>query len=221
MKYLHTNIAEDRIRALFIPLMPFLVGLNIAILFYFGGQDVMSGAVSIGDLVEAYSILVIITPNARFMGLTLSQALNASWGLDRIFHTIDAVSEIRDTPSAVDLKDVNKGIIFENVSFAYTVDNNAKPLLTDINASIRQGETIAIVGRTGSGKTTFANMIPRFYDVSSGEITIDGIDIRNIKIQSLRKLIGMVSQETFLFSRSIRDNIAFGTRDASLEEIVA
>ena len=216
-KYYYTNIDVAKVRAIFIPMMPFLIGLNIAILFYIGGQDVMSGSVSIGDLVEAYSILVIITPNARFLGLTLSQALNATWGLDRIFTTIDATSEVQDSPNSIDMKDVHDGIVFENVSFSY---GEGKPLLKNLSTTIHQGETIAIVGRTGSGKTTFANLIPRFYDVTSGKVTIDGIDIREIKLQSLRKLIGMVSQETFLFSRSIRENIAFGTRSASLDDIV-
>ncbi|MDG6907782.1 MAG: ABC transporter ATP-binding protein [Nitrososphaerota archaeon] len=217
-KYYFVNIDVAKVRALFIPMMPFLVGLNIAILFYLGGQDVMSGAVSIGELVEAYSILVIITPNARFLGLTLSQALNAAWGLERIFATMDAASDIQDSPDAIDLKDVREGIVFENVSFAY--GGPGKTLLKNLNVTIRQGETIAIVGRTGSGKTTFVNLIPRFYDVSSGKIMIDDIDIRNVKLQSLRKLIGMVSQETFLFTRSIKDNIAFGTRNASQDDIV-
>ena len=116
-KYYDTNIAVARTRAFFIPFMPLLIGLNIAVLFYFGGIFVMRGLVSIGDLVEAYSILVIITPNARFLGLTLSQALNASWGLDRIFTTIDTASEIRDSPDAVEMKEVKGEVVFENVSF--------------------------------------------------------------------------------------------------------
>lgn len=216
-KYYYTNVAVAKTRAFFIPLMPLLIGLNIAVLFYFGGVEVMNGSVSIGDLVEAYSILVIITPNARFLGLTLSQALNAGWGLDRIFATIDTVPDIQDSPNAVELKDVRGEIVFENVSFAYERD---KSLLKNVNIVIRAGETLAVVGKTGSGKTTFANLIPRFYDVSSGKITIDGVDVRDVKIQSLRKTIGMVSQETFLFSRSIKENIAFGVRDATIEDIV-
>ncbi len=216
-KYYYTNIAVAKVRALFIPMMPLLIGLNIAVLFYFGGLDVMRGTVSIGDLVEAYSILVIITPNARFLGLTLSQALNAGWGLDRIFNTIDAATDIKDSPNAIDLKDAKGEIVFDNVGFSYEKD---KPLLKNLSITIHAGETIAIVGRTGSGKSTFANLIPRFYDPTSGRITLDGIDLREIRIHSLRKTIGMVSQETFLFSRSIRENISFGVREATLDDVV-
>ena len=216
-KYYNTNMAVAKTRAYFIPLMPFLIGLNIAVLFYFGGIFVMRGQVSLGDLVEAYSILVIITPNARFLGLTLSQALNASWGLERIFTTIDTTPEIRDSPDSIVMKDARGEIAFENVSFSY---EQGKPLLKSVNVTIQAGETIAIVGKTGSGKTTFANLIPRFYDATSGKVTIDGVDVKEIKLQSLRRLVGTVSQETFLFSRSVRDNIAFGVRGASLDDIV-
>ena len=160
---------------------------------------------------------MIITPNARFLGLTLSQALNASWGLDRIFTTIDTASEIRDSPDAVEMKEVKGEVVFENVSFEY---EKGKPLLKGVSITIHAGETVAIVGKTGSGKSTFVNLIPRFYDATSGRVTIDGVDVKKIRIQSLRRLIGIVSQETFLFSRSIRDNIAFGMRNATVDDVV-
>jgi ATP-binding cassette subfamily B protein len=135
---------------------------------------------------------------------------------ERVFEMIDAESEVKDSPNAHDLEDAQGHVVFDHVSFAY---GNGTKVLDDISIDARPGQVIAFLGPAGSGKSTIVNMLPRFYDVTEGSITIDGQDLRNVTIESLRRSIGIVQQDVFLFIGTIRDNIAYGRPDATQEEI--
>ena len=150
-------------------------------------------------------------------GMIVTQMGQASASAERIFEILDAKSDITDKPDAVKLPQVKGDVKFENVTFRYF--GGGDPVLKNVTFEAKPGESIALLGATGSGKTTIINMLPRFYDPSEGRITIDGLDLRDITLDSLRSQIGIVLQETTLFSGSIRDNIAFGKPDATLEEI--
>jgi ATP-binding cassette subfamily B protein len=152
-------------------------------------------------------------------GMIVTQMGQAAASADRIFEILDAKSDIVDKPNAIKLPQVKGEVKFENVTFRYF--GGGDPVLKNVTFDAKPGEAIALLGATGSGKTTIINMLPRFYDPSEGRITIDGLDLRDITLDSLRSQIGIVLQETTLFSGSIRDNIAFGKPDATLEEIQA
>jgi ABC-type multidrug transport system fused ATPase/permease subunit len=136
---------------------------------------------------------------------------------ERIFEVIDTEPDVRDSPSAIPLPPIKGEVVFENVSFGYDPD---KLVLKNLDLSVKPGETIAVLGPTGSGKSTLLYLIPRFYDISSGEITIDSYDVRDVKLKSLREQIGIALQDIFLFSATIKENIAFGRSEATIEEIM-
>lgn len=135
---------------------------------------------------------------------------------ERVFSVIDQEPEVKDQPHAIELPPLNGEIVFENVSLEYIRD---KPVLENINLTIKSGETVAILGATGSGKSTLIYLVPRFYDVTTGRILIDGYDVRDVTLKSLRKQIGISLQEVFLFSTTIKENIAYGKIDATIDEI--
>jgi ATP-binding cassette subfamily B protein len=135
---------------------------------------------------------------------------------ERVFEIIDAVPEVRDSPDAAGLPTIEGNVVFEDVSFGY--DEN-RLILNRVNLQARPGETIALLGPTGSGKSTIIRLLPRFYDVTSGRILVDGKDIRDLKLESLRKIMGIVSQEIFLFNMTVKENIAYGNPKATMDEI--
>ena len=216
--FAEANVKMAKTRAIFMPMMVLIVGIGTAATFLYGGELVMNGKIRISDLMEAYSLLILLVLPMRIMGFNVAMALNASAGLHRIFEMIDVEVEIKDAKDSQEIEDIKGEINFENVSFYYEKD---RPILKNINLKIKQGETLAIIGETGSGKSTLISMIPRFYDVTGGSVTIDGVDVKKIKLQSLRKMIGLVSQEIFLFSTSIKDNITFGVRNPVINDVIA
>lgn len=212
------QIAVAAKEALTLPLLTLLLALAVALTLYIGGRQVMAGAMSLGTLVAATGYLTqLALPLRRLSWLTGMLSLCQA-GAERLFAVLDAIPDIRDTPQARALPRVEGRVQFEHVSFHYSAD---MPVLHDITFSAAPGQIIALLGSTGSGKSTIAQLIPRFYDVTSGRITLDGEDIRSYQLAALRRHIGMVMQDTFLFATTIWDNIAYGRDDLDRDTIVA
>ncbi len=212
-------ITVSRLFTFLFPLVFLIANLGQAAILYVGGKQIIMGTLSIGEWQEfSLYLMYLFFPIAQ-LGFIITQLGQASTSADRIFEILDAKSDIVDKPNAITLPAVKGDVKFDNVTFRYF--GGGDPVLKNVNFEAKSGETIALLGATGSGKTSIINLLPRFYDPSEGSITIDGHDLRDITLDSLRSQIGIVLQETTLFSGSIRDNIAFGKPDATLEEVQA
>lgn len=216
-KYFKTTLASVRVRAFFIPLIAFLIGLGTVLIFWYGGTEAINGTLTIGALVAFNAYLAMLVMPMRFLGLFVSGYQLSMAAGDRVFGVMDAEPEIKEKPNAIPLPKLQGHVRFEKVSFSY---EKGKQILRNINLEAKLGETVALLGATGSGKSTIIRLIPRFYDVTSGKITVDSYDVRDVKLRSLREQIGIVSQETFLFTLSIKENIAYGKPEATMEEII-
>jgi ABC-type multidrug transport system fused ATPase/permease subunit len=212
------SLESARITAFNQPFMLFLLNASTALLLLFGGKAVIDGTITLGALVAFLQYRVQLAAPVRMLGFVSNLIARASSAGERIFEILDAESEVKDRPGAVELRDVRGHVRFENVSFGY---DTFTPVVRDIDIDARPGETVALLGATGSGKSTILNLLPRFYDVTAGRITIDGIDIRDVTLASLRRHVGIVLQDVFLFSATVRDNIAYGRPEATQEEIEA
>jgi ATP-binding cassette subfamily B protein len=194
-----------------------VANLGQAAILYVGGKQIITGLLTLGEWQEFSLYLMYLFFPIMMFGMIVTQMGQASASAERIFEILDAKSDIVDKPDAIKLPDVRGDVKFENVTFRYF--GGGEPVLKNVSFEAKPGETIALLGATGSGKTTIINLLPRFYDPSEGKITIDGYDLRDVTLDSLRTQIGIVLQETTLFSGTIRENIAFGKPDATLEEI--
>ncbi|MBI5297821.1 MAG: ABC transporter ATP-binding protein [Chloroflexi bacterium] len=212
-------IAVNRLFTFLFPLVFMIANLGQAAILYVGGKQIIVGTLTLGAWQEFSMYLMYLFFPIMMFGMIVTQMGQAAASADRIFEILDAKSDIVDKPNAIKLPQVNGDVKFDNVTFRYF--GGGDPVLKNVTFEAKPGESIALLGATGSGKTTIINMLPRFYDPSEGSITIDGHDLRDITLDSLRSQIGIVLQETTLFSGSIRDNIAFGKPDATLEEIQA
>ncbi|MGE5799442.1 MAG: lipid A export permease/ATP-binding protein MsbA [Syntrophaceae bacterium] len=204
------------VRAISSPLMEFLGGLGIAAIIFYGGWQVIAGTSTPGTFFSFLAaLLMLYEPVKRLTNVnnTIQQGLA---GAERIFQILDTVPEIQNRPGAGELPRIRKGISIEHVTFRY----DDTPVLKDIDLAIRAGEVIAFVGMSGGGKTTLVNLIPRFYDVNEGRVTIDGTDIRDVTVESLRAQIGIVTQQTILFNDTVRGNIAYGDVRKSEADII-
>jgi ATP-binding cassette subfamily B protein len=154
----------------------------------------------------------------RMLGMWIGQAQRATASGERIFQIIDEPEEITDAPAGGELPDGSGRVRFEGVTFGYDAE---RPVLEDIDLELEPGRTVALIGHTGSGKTTLASLVPRFYDVTEGRVTVDGADVREVPLTSLRRAIGVIAQDPFLFSATVRENIAFGRPDATDDDVVS
>jgi len=216
IKNLRLSLKRSRIAAILTPLVEVLTLASLISILWYGGREVVKGALTMGELVAflGYIGLMInpLSQVSRAFGI-YQQALASA---ERVFEILDTEPEIKESPRAIELPRIEGYIEFKNVYFAYDKD----VVLENINFRVKPGEKIALVGPSGVGKTTLVSLIPRFYDPASGSISIDGYPLREVKLASLRKQIGIVPQETILFSGTIKDNIAYNKMDATDEEII-
>ncbi len=200
------------------PLMVFLISLPTALILWYGGRQVIAGSLTMGGLTQFILYLGMMAMPIRRLGFTINLFSRTASAGQRILEILDTESPVQEKSNAIELIGVKGEVSFENVSFRY---NSVAPVLNNISFSVQPGQLVALLGGSGSGKSTIASLIPRFYDVSSGCITIDGVDIRDVTLASLRRNVGIVQQDIFLFSATIRDNIAYGAVDADMEQIIA
>lgn len=213
------QIAVTRVFSFIFPVVFLIANLGQAAVLYFGGRQIIGGTLTLGEWQKFSLYLAFVFFPLGQLGIIISQMSQAGASADRMFEILDTQSEVVERPDAVTLPPVDGRVAFENVTFRYF--GGTEPVLSNVSFTAQPGTTVALLGVTGSGKTTIINLIPRFYDVSSGRVTLDGFDVRDVTLDSLRSQIGIVLQETTLFSGTIRDNIAFGRPDASLDDVTS
>jgi len=216
-EFLQQRMGIIKVFALFMPAMSLLTNLGVLLILVYGGWSVINGRMSLGELVASQGYLMMLTGPMRMIGWMVVMGQQASAAAERIYEVFDSRPDVVESPNAIGLPRLRGEVCFKNISFAY---EEGSDVLSDIDLVARPGETVALLGATGSGKTSIVNLIPRFYDVTAGQVTVDEYDVRDAKLQSLRKQIGTVFQEAFLFSGTITENIAYGRNGASMEEIV-
>ncbi len=223
-------IKDADLRARFTPLIQNLSQVGLVLVLIFGGYMVIHGTLPVGAILEFNIYLLMMQAPFMMLGMLIMIGQRASASAERIYEILDEKATIIDRPDAIDLTNCEGDVRFDNVRFAYgtdsriarSVEDGGNPdVLKDFNLHLRSGETVALVGRTGSGKSTIPRLVARFYDVSDGSVAVDGHDVRDLTLTSLRANIGVVLDEPFLFSVSIRDNIAYGRPDATDEEVIA
>jgi ATP-binding cassette subfamily B multidrug efflux pump len=227
LEYVNANISASRLWATFFPFIEMLSNLAITLLLWYGGIIVLRKELTLGELVAFFSLIWYWIWPLRDIGYQINNMTQAVASGERLMELLDTHREVADKPGARPMPNMAGHVRFENVSFRYDspipgtkeiVGSNA---LNQINLDAPTGSVVALLGTTGSGKSTLTNLLPRFYDVTDGQVTIDGVDIRAIPLKDLRAQIGMVLQETFLWSASIRENVAYGRRKATMAEVIA
>lgn len=201
------------------PFFTLLVATSVFALLLFGGPQAIQNEVSVGQVFAMISYVFLLSGPAQRIGFVANTAATAAASGQRVFDILDEPDEESDPPDAIRLNTVEGAVTFEHVSFSYR--NNPNQVLDDITFHAKSGEIVALMGLTGSGKTTIINLIPRFYHPTEGIVRVDGMDIQMVEVASLRRHIGLVLQDPFLFSDTIRENIAYGRPDAPMEEIIA
>jgi ABC-type multidrug transport system fused ATPase/permease subunit len=210
------SVDANRQRTIYVPLLSFLPLVAQAIVLLAGGRMVARGDLTFGDFFVFNVLVLMLVGPLRMLGMWIGQAQRATASGERIFEVLDEHEDIRDRPDARPLPAGEGRVRFDHVSFGYADDRR---VLDEVTLELEPGSTVALIGHTGSGKTTLASLVPRFYDVSAGSVSIDGVDVRELDVRSLRRAIGIVAQDPFLFSAPVRENIAFGVADPGDEDI--
>ncbi|WP_303774309.1 ABC transporter ATP-binding protein [Anaerolinea thermophila] len=216
---MNQQIKVSRTFSFLFPFVFLIANLGQALIQYAGGRQIIEGTLSIGEWQKFSMYLFYVFFPLGQLGFVINQLAQASASANRIYEILDAESEVKNKPDALELPPIQGRVEFRNVTFKYF--GSSEPALDDVSFVAEPGQTIALLGATGSGKSTIINLIPRFYDVSAGSVLIDGYDVRDVTIESLRRQIGIVLQDTTLFTGTIRENIAFGKPEATQEEIEA
>ncbi|MES1247423.1 MAG: ABC transporter ATP-binding protein [Actinomycetota bacterium] len=215
-KVFQQTLRANRQRATYVPLISFVPLLAQAFVLLVGARMVAHHSLSVGSFVAFNLYLAMLVLPLRALGMWVGQAQRATAAGERIFEIVDAPEEIADLPAAVALPPGGGAIRFEHVTFGYDPE---RPVLHDVDLEIPAGRTVALIGHTGSGKTTLTSLVPRFYDATEGRVLVDGVDVRDVHLAELRHAIGVIAQDPFLFSATVRENIAFGRGDLSDEEV--
>jgi ABC-type multidrug transport system fused ATPase/permease subunit len=210
------SMISTRLSAFYAPLIGFLPNLGLAALLFVGGRQAINGTITVGDFVAFYGYVVMLTGPMRMLGIALGMAQRAVASGARVFEILDREPRLVSAPDAPPLPSGHGRIELRDVSFGY---DGAAPVLRDVDLTVEAGRTVALVGATGSGKSTLVMLIPRLYDVSEGSVIVDGADVRDVEVGSLRREVAFVSDDPFLFSASVRENIAYARPDASDEEV--
>ncbi len=203
-------------------LMPFIfliANIGQALVLYFGGTGIIQNTLTIGEWQKFSMYLMYVFFPMGQLGFIINLMSQAAASAQRIFEILDTKNEVENKPGAQEIREIKGNVQFDTVTFRYF--KGGEPVLNRVSFEAKPGQTVALLGATGSGKTTIINLLPRFYDVSEGRVLIDGRDVRDVTLESLRTQIGIVLQETTLFTGTIRDNIAFGKPDASIEQVIA
>ncbi|HEY7197642.1 MAG TPA: ABC transporter ATP-binding protein [Gaiellaceae bacterium] len=210
------SIKATRQQAFYVPFLSFLPLLTQAAVMLAGGHQVVSGSLELGEFVAFNVYVLMLVMPLRMLGMWIGTGQRAIASGERIFEILDEPEEVVESPDAMPLPEGTGRLRFEHVTFGY---DPARPVLRDIDLEIEAGRTVALIGHTGSGKTTLTALVPRFYDVQQGRVLLDGVDVRDLRLTDLRRAIGTVSQDPFLFSTTVRENIAFGTVAATEEDV--
>jgi ATP-binding cassette subfamily B protein len=213
------NIVVQRIFSFLFPAIFLIANLGQAAVLYFGGQQIIASTLTIGEWQKFSLYLVLVFFPLGQFGFIITQMSQAAASANRVYEILDAPNDVADKPGAVPLPPVQGAVEFADVGFRYF--GSSEPVLKGVSFKANPGETVAILGATGSGKSSIINLIPRFYDVTGGKVLVDGRDVRDVTLESLRTQIGIVLQETNLFTGTIRDNIAFGRPDAADDQVFA
>jgi ABC-type multidrug transport system fused ATPase/permease subunit len=210
-------MVSTRLQAFYNPFIGFLPQIGLAAILFFGGRQVISGRLTVGEFSAFYAYLLMLLSPMRTLGISLGLAQRATAAGARMFQILDREPRIVSAPGAPGLPPGNGRVELRDVTLAY--EGSARPALRDVSLDVPAGTTVALVGATGSGKTTLVALIPRLYDVTEGAVLVDGADVRDVELHSLRREIGVISQDPFLFSATVRENIAFGRGELSDDEV--